>query len=94
MIIYYASYKLAKEIFDSSSGLQLHDFPACSMYRLVVKLNNLFFRLVLVFSVTLEICYAILNNFDYSLNSCNFLKKTNMQTDTKFIWLQNFSSRR
>ena len=34
MIIYYASYKLAKEIFDSSFGLQLHDFPACSMYRL------------------------------------------------------------
>ena len=32
MIIYYARYKLAKEIFDSSSGLQLHDFPACSMY--------------------------------------------------------------
>ena len=37
MIIYYASYKLAKEIFDSSSGLQLHDFPACSMYRLETK---------------------------------------------------------
>ena len=41
MIIYYASYKLAKEIFDSSSGLQLHDFPACSMYRLVTHLFTL-----------------------------------------------------
>ena len=37
MIIYYASYKLAKEIFDYSSGLQLHDFPACSMYRLALN---------------------------------------------------------